>query len=84
MIFVRMLTPEEEKELSQWLKAASKTRIYIRLKTLELSHQGKSVQEIAPVLSRHPNSVRSYIHKVQQRRFQSLNASLVRRSIPEA
>ena len=72
MIFVRMLTPEEEKELSQRLKAASKTRIYIRLKTLELSHQGKSVQEIGTVLSRHPNSVRSYIHQFNKGGFKAL------------
>ncbi len=63
MLFVRTLTPEEDKELPQRLKAATKTKVYIRLKTVELSSQGKSVQEIAALLGRHPNSIRSYIHR---------------------
>lgn len=62
MVFVRSLTPEEEQELSQRLRVATKTRVYIRLKAVELSHQGKSVQEIAGLVGRHPNSIRSYIH----------------------
>jgi len=62
MLFVRALSSQEEQELSQRLKAATKTKVYLRLKTVELSHQGKRVQEIAVLLGRHPNSVRSYIH----------------------
>ena len=62
MVFVRALSSQEEQELSQRLKAATKTKVYLRLKTVELSHQGKRVQEIAVLLGRHPNSVRSYIH----------------------
>ena len=62
MLFVRSLTLEEEQELSQRLNAATKTKVYVRLKTVELSHQGKRVQEIAALLGRHPNSIRSYIH----------------------
>lgn len=62
MLFVRALTPEEEQELSRRIKAATKAKVYIRLKTVELSHQGKSVQEIAGLLSRHPNSIRTYLH----------------------
>lgn len=62
MLFVRPLTPEEEQELSQRLNAASKTRLFIRLKTIELSAQGHPVQGISVLLGRHPNSIRSYIH----------------------
>ncbi len=72
MLFVRPLTPEEEQELSQRIKAATKTRIYIRLKTVELSHQGKKVQEIAGVLSRHPNSIRAYIPRFNEGGFSAL------------
>ena len=69
MLFVRPLTPEEEQELPQRIKVATKTRIYLRLKTGELSSQGKKVQEIAGLLSRHPNSIRSYIHLFNQGGF---------------
>ena len=72
MLFARPLTPEEEQELSQRIKAATKTRIYLRLKTVELSSQGKPVREIAGLLSRHPNSIRSYIHLFNQGGFSGL------------
>lgn len=66
MLFVRALTSQEEQELSRRLQRATKTRVYLRLKTVELSHQGKTVQEIATVLGRHPNSIRSYIHRFNE------------------
>jgi len=69
MLFVRPLTPEEEAELSRRLRAAPKTKVYIRLKTVEFSHQGKRVKEIAALLGRHPNSIRSYIHLFNQGGF---------------
>ena len=72
MLFVRPLTPGEEQELPQRIKAATKTRIYLRLKTVELSAQGKRVQEIAGLLSRHPNSIRFYIHLFNQGGFSEL------------
>lgn len=72
MLFVRSLTPEEEQELSERIKAATRTRIYLRLKTVELSHQGKRVQEIAALLGRHPNSVRSYLHLFNTGGFSNL------------
>ena len=46
MLFVRSLTLEEEQDLSQRLNAATKTKVYVRLKTVELSHQGKRVQGV--------------------------------------
>jgi transposase len=72
MLFVRVFTSQEEGELSRRLKHATKTRVYLRLKTVELSHQGKPVQEIATLLGRHPNSIRSYIHRFNQGGFASL------------
>ena len=84
MLFVRTLTPEEEKELPQRLKAATKTKVYIRLKTVELSSQGKSVQEISTLLGRHPNSVRSYIHRFNDGGGGRGQASVGRRRHPEA
>ena len=72
MLFVRSLTPEEEQELSQRIQAATRTRIYLRLKTVALSHQGKPVKEIAGLLSRHPNSIRSYLHRFNEGGFSSL------------
>lgn len=72
MLFVRAFTPEEQQELARRLKSATKTRVYIRLKTVELSHQGKNVEEIAALLGRHPNSVRSYIHRFNEGGFGSL------------
>jgi len=72
MLFVRPLTPEEEQELPQRIKVATKTRIYLRLKTVELSSQGKPVREIAVLVSRHPNSIRSYIHLFNQGGFSEL------------
>jgi transposase len=72
MLFVRPLTAKEEEEVLQRIKAATKTRIYLRLKTVELSFQGKRVQEIAGLLSRHPNSIRSYIHRFNQGGFSEL------------
>ena len=72
MLFVRSLTPAEEKELDQRMRSAKKTRIFIRLKTVELSQQGKPVQEISELLSRHPNSIRSYIHKFNAGGFGAL------------
>ena len=71
-MFVRALSSKEEQELSQRLKAATKTRVYLRLKTVALSAQGKRVQEIAVLLGRHPNSVRSYIHLFNQGGFGAL------------
>ena len=69
MLFVRSLTSEEEGELSRRLKRATKTKVYLRLKTVELSSQGQSVQEISGLLGRHPNSIRSYIHRFNQGGF---------------
>lgn len=63
MLFVRTLTPQEEEDLARALKAATRTRVYLRLKTVELSHQGKSVLEIAALLNRHRNSIRAYLHQ---------------------
>ena len=62
MLFVRALTSDEEKDISKRVKTATKTKEYIRLKTVELSQQGKPVKEIATLLSRHLNSIRCYIH----------------------
>ena len=72
MLFVRSLSPEEEKELCQRMKSAKRTRIFVRLKTVELSRQGKTVQEISELLSRHPNSIRSYLHKFNAGGFPAL------------
>jgi transposase len=72
MLFVRSLTPEEEQELSRRIKGATRTKIYLRLKTVALSHQGKPVQEIAVLLSRHPNSIRSYLHRFNAGGFPAL------------
>lgn len=72
MLFVRSLTPKEGKELSKRLKSARETRIFVRLKSVELSNQGKSAQDISQLLSRHPNSIRSYIHKFNKGGFTAL------------
>ena len=63
MLFVRELSPEEEKELKDQMRTASETRIFVRLKTVELSDQRKTVQEISKLMNRHVNSIRTYIHK---------------------
>ncbi len=72
MLYIRKLTEEEEHELSQRLKAAAKTKVFLRLKTVELSHQGHSVQEISALLGRHPNSIRSYLSLFNQGGFAAL------------
>lgn len=66
MLFVRPLSSELEMELAWALKAAIRTKEYIRLKAVEFSHQGKSVQQIAILLNRHPNSIRAYLHQFNQ------------------
>jgi len=72
MLFVRPLTPEEEQDLAQRLKVATKTKLFIRLKTIELSAQGHPVQGISVLLGRHPNSIRSYIHRFNQGGFEAI------------
>lgn len=72
MLFVRALTSQEQQELLGRLQRATRTRVYLRLKTVELSHQGESVQAIARLLGRHPNSIRSYIHRFNEGGFEVL------------
>jgi len=72
MLFVRELTLEEEKEIPKRLRTANRTRVYVCLKTIELSNQRKTVQEITKLLSRHPNTIRSYIHKFDEGGFDEL------------
>lgn len=66
MLCVRSLTPDEVAELARRLRTVTKTKEYMRLKTIDLSHQGYAVQEIARLLDRHPNSIRSYLHRFNQ------------------
>lgn len=72
MLFVRPLTPEEEQDLAQRLKVATKTKLFLRLKTIELSAQGHPVQGISVLLGRHPTSLRAYIHRFNQGGFEAL------------
>ena len=46
--------------------------VYLDLKIIELSHQGKSVPQISELLGLHPNTVRTIIKKFQAKGFKGL------------
>lgn len=68
------LNESEIKELEARLKRAKSqsTLIYLDLKIIEFSHQGKSVSQISDLLGLHPNTVRTIIKKFQVDRFEGL------------
>lgn len=72
MVYVRSISPQEAKEIAKRMQKSNKTTVYIRFKTIELSSQRKSVTEIAKLLSRHPNSIRSYLHRFNQGGIEAL------------
>lgn len=61
-------------ELQRRLKQAKSqsTLVYLDLKIIELSHQGKSVPQISELLGLHPNTVRTIIKKFQAKGFKGL------------
>lgn len=68
------LNETELKELEERLKRAKSqsTLIYLDLKIIEFSQQGKTVAQISQLLGLHPNTVRSIIKKFQARGFEGL------------
>jgi transposase len=68
------LNETELKELEDRLKRAKSqnTLIYLDLKIIEFSHQGKSVSQISDLLGLHANTVRSVIKKFQAYGFEGL------------
>lgn len=68
------LNETELKELAERLKRAKSqnTLIYLDLKIIEFSHQGKSVSQISALLGLHANTVRSVIKKFQAHGFEGL------------
>ena len=68
------LNASELQELERRLKRAKSqsTLIYLDLKIIEFSHQGKSVPQIGNLLGLHPNTVRTIIKKFQANGFEGL------------
>ena len=68
------LKESELQELQQRLKQAKSqsTLVYLDLKIIEFSHQGKSVPHISELLGVHPNTVRTIIKKFQANGFKGL------------
>src|SRR6185503_8218879 len=68
------LNENELKEIAERLKRAKSqsTLVYLDLKIIEFSHQGKSVSQISELLGLHPNTVRSLIKKFQAHGFEGL------------
>ena len=68
------LNESELKELEERLKRAKSqsTLIYLDLKMIEFSDQGKSVSQISELLGLHANTVRSVLKKFQAHGFEGL------------
>ena len=68
------LKETERKELPKRLKAAKKqsTLVYLDLKIIEFSDQGKDVPEIGRLLGLHAQTVRKIIKKFQAKGFEGL------------
>ena len=68
------LNASELQELERRLKRAKSqsTLIYLDLKIIEFSHQGKSVPQIGNLLGLHPHTVRTIIKKFQANGFEGL------------
>ena len=64
----------ELQELEERLKRAKSqcTLIYLDLKIVEFSHQGKSAPQISDLLGLHANTVRTIIKKFQAKGFKGL------------
>jgi len=68
------LNESELEELQQRLKQAKSqsTLVYLDLKIIEFSNQGKSVPEIGQLLGLHPQTARTMIKKFQANGFKGL------------
>lgn len=68
------LTESQRQELQKRLKQAKSqsTLVYLDLKTIEFSDQGKSVPQIGELLGLHPHTVRTIIKKFQANNFKGL------------
>lgn len=68
------LNENELQELQERLKRAKSqsTLVYLDLKIIEFSHQGKNTSQISELLGLHPNTVRSLIKKFQAHGFEGL------------
>lgn len=68
------LNESELQELQERLKRAKSqsTLVYLDLKIIEFSHQGKSVSQISEQIDLHANTVRSLIKKFQAHGFEGL------------
>ena len=68
------LNENELKELEERLKRAKSqsTLVYLDLKIIEFSHQGKSVSQISALLGLHANTVRNLLKKFQAHGFEGL------------
>lgn len=64
----------ELQELERRLKRAKSqsTLVYLDLKIIEFSHQGRSVPQIGKLLGLHPHTVRTIIKKFQANGFEGL------------
>jgi transposase len=68
------LNENELKEIAERLKRAKSqsTLVYLDLKIIEFSHQGKSVSQISELLGFHANTVRNLLKKFQAHGFEGL------------
>ena len=68
------LTEKKRQELQKRLKQAKsqQTLIYLDLKIIEYSDQGKNVPQIGKLLGLHPQTVRTIIKKFQAKGFKGL------------
>ena len=70
-LYVRKLTPQEEKVLRKWLKQEDEALRH-RAHIILLSYAGYRVPEIAAMLNAHPTNLRKWIHRFNQRGLQGL------------
>jgi transposase len=68
------LNENELKEIAERLKRAKSqsTLVYLDLKIIEFSHQGKTVSQISELLGFHANTVRNLLKKFQAHGFEGL------------
>jgi len=71
VLYVRELASEERQELERWMQDAS-PELQHRARVVLLSAEGRSVPEIARLLSAHPANLRKWLHRFNAEGCQGL------------
>lgn len=71
-IYIRTLTEEERSKLNKLIAKSEQESLTTRAHIVLLSSQGYSSAEIAPLVGRHPASVRKWIHRFNKEGLASI------------